>query len=197
MLLRANCAAGLGCKASSGKTPAAAPANVAGFTAQHSACFGKASSSTRNHHHVITPLLPSCPAPLMPQAAHSSAICRAVVAPAETEAGGAPFQRGSGWALHKFGGTCMAAAERIAGASKLMIDINPDAEGKVAVVSAMGSHPTSPLKPRYPSPKQHAGRPAFAGTMWLSIHLHARSGGAGSGGRNHNSSFLQAANASK
>jgi len=40
----------------------------------------------------------------------------------------------------------MAAAERIAGASKLMIDINPDAEGKVAVVSAMGSHPTSPLK---------------------------------------------------
>jgi hypothetical protein len=40
----------------------------------------------------------------------------------------------------------MAAAERIDAASKLMINIDAEATGKLAIVSAMGSHPTSPLK---------------------------------------------------
>lgn len=54
------------------------------------------------------------------------------------------FKRGAHWEVHKFGGTCMAAAERIRAAAELMI--KEPAEGKVVVVSAMGSHPSSPLK---------------------------------------------------
>lgn len=46
--------------------------------------------------------------------------------------------------MHKFGGTCVASAERIREAAQLVCsDI---AEQKVVVVSAMGSHPTSLIK---------------------------------------------------
>ena len=52
--------------------------------------------------------------------------------------------RGSQWQVHKFGGTCVASAERIREAAQLVCsDI---AEQKVVVVSAMGSHPTSLIK---------------------------------------------------
>jgi len=51
----------------------------------------------------------------------------------------------------------MAAAERIDGASRLMIDINPEVEGKLAIVSAMGSHPTSPLKVSVLGANTHIG----------------------------------------
>lgn len=46
--------------------------------------------------------------------------------------------------MHKFGGTCMATAQRIRDIAKLVI-ADPS-EGKVVVVSAMGSDPASPLK---------------------------------------------------
>ncbi len=54
------------------------------------------------------------------------------------------FVRGSHWQVHKFGGTCMAAAERIRAAAELIL--KEPGECKVVVVSAMGSHPTSPAK---------------------------------------------------
>jgi hypothetical protein len=53
------------------------------------------------------------------------------------------FSRGKHWSVHKFGGTCMANADRIKAVSQLML---ADASQKVVVVSAMGSHPTSPIK---------------------------------------------------
>jgi hypothetical protein len=53
------------------------------------------------------------------------------------------FKRGKHWHVHKFGGTCMANADRIKAVSQLMLD---DGTHKVVVVSAMGSHPTSPVK---------------------------------------------------
>ncbi|GMH34042.1 hypothetical protein BSKO_01876 [Bryopsis sp. KO-2023] len=52
--------------------------------------------------------------------------------------------RGPQWQVHKFGGTCMATPELITEAAKLVYD--DSAEKKVMVVSAMGSHATSPVK---------------------------------------------------
>ncbi len=46
--------------------------------------------------------------------------------------------------VHKFGGTCVAAAERISAAAKLILE--EPAQQKLVVVSAMGSHPSSPVK---------------------------------------------------
>ena len=46
--------------------------------------------------------------------------------------------------VHKFGGTCVAAAERIRDAAQLIVD--EAAQCKLVVVSAMGSHPSSPVK---------------------------------------------------
>lgn len=46
--------------------------------------------------------------------------------------------------MHKFGGTCMATPERIADVAKLMME-NQSARTMV-VVSALGSHPSSPVK---------------------------------------------------
>jgi hypothetical protein len=56
--------------------------------------------------------------------------------------------------VHKFGGTCVAAAERIEAICRYLIggaDGAPGAqegEQRVVVVSAMGSHPSSPVKVR-------------------------------------------------
>lgn len=58
--------------------------------------------------------------------------------------GDSSFNRGSHWQVHKFGGTCMATADRIRAAAELVI--KESGEGKVVVVSAMGSHPSSPVK---------------------------------------------------
>lgn len=46
--------------------------------------------------------------------------------------------------VHKFGGTCLAEAERIRAAAELIL-ADP-AQFKAVVVSAMGSHPSSPVK---------------------------------------------------
>ena len=46
--------------------------------------------------------------------------------------------------VHKFGGTCVAAAERISEVAQLIAE--DEAEQKLVVVSAMGSHPSSPVK---------------------------------------------------
>ena len=46
--------------------------------------------------------------------------------------------------MHKFGGTCVAAAERIKAAAQLIV--GEAAKQKLVVVSAMGSHPSSPVK---------------------------------------------------
>lgn len=46
--------------------------------------------------------------------------------------------------MHKFGGTCVSAAERIREAAQLIVD--EPAQCKLVVVSAMGSHPSSPVK---------------------------------------------------
>lgn len=53
--------------------------------------------------------------------------------------------------VHKFGGTCVANAERIENIAKYLVadaaaDSKSGSTAKVAVVSAMGSHPTSPVK---------------------------------------------------
>lgn len=54
--------------------------------------------------------------------------------------------RGAHWHVHKFGGTCMANADRIRAAAEVMVStVGPDASTCV-VVSAMGSHPSSPVK---------------------------------------------------
>ena len=52
--------------------------------------------------------------------------------------------RGPQWRVHKFGGTCMATAERIRQAAQLILD--EGSPNTVVIVSAMGSHPTSPTK---------------------------------------------------
>lgn len=52
--------------------------------------------------------------------------------------------RGAQWQIHKFGGTCVASADRIKEAAQLIC--NDMADQKVVVVSAMGSHPTSLVK---------------------------------------------------
>ena len=46
--------------------------------------------------------------------------------------------------VHKFGGTCLADAERIRAAAELIL-ADP-ADCKAVVVSAMGSHPLQPVK---------------------------------------------------
>jgi len=69
---------------------------------------------------------------------------QAVVMQSDRANTGDGFKRGSHWQVHKFGGTCMAAAERIKAVAELMIKENN--QGTVVVVSAMGSHPSSPLK---------------------------------------------------
>lgn len=68
---------------------------------------------------------------------------RAAIAEPTTDA---PTQcpRGPSWEVHKFGGTCLATPERIRDVAKLGIE--DPAENKILVVSAMGSHPTSPTK---------------------------------------------------
>ncbi|KAH7620331.1 putative Bifunctional aspartokinase/homoserine dehydrogenase 2, chloroplastic [Nannochloris sp. 'desiccata'] len=54
------------------------------------------------------------------------------------------WSRGGHWQVHKFGGTCVANAERIENIAKyLMAD---SCGSKVVVVSAMGSSPSSPVK---------------------------------------------------
>ncbi len=52
--------------------------------------------------------------------------------------------RHAGSQVHKFGGTCVAAAERIKAAAQLVVE--ESAVQKLVVVSAMGSHPSSPVK---------------------------------------------------
>lgn len=62
------------------------------------------------------------------------------------------FPRGAHWQVHKFGGTCVAAAERIEAICKYVVGGGDAAAGgqtaeqQVVVVSAMGSHPSSPVK---------------------------------------------------
>lgn len=54
--------------------------------------------------------------------------------------------------VHKFGGTCVAAAERIEAICKYLVEQAAGAaadEKQVVVVSAMGSHPSSPVKVRF------------------------------------------------
>lgn len=46
--------------------------------------------------------------------------------------------------VHKFGGTCVSAAERIAAAAEMIA--KEEAPQTMVVVSAMGSHPSSPIK---------------------------------------------------
>ncbi len=53
--------------------------------------------------------------------------------------------RGPQWKVHKFGGTCVATADRIEDIVQFL-HTEDTAEKKLAVVSAMGSHPTSPTK---------------------------------------------------
>lgn len=47
--------------------------------------------------------------------------------------------------VHKFGGTCVSAAERIASVAEYIVK-NAESSHNVVVVSAMGSHPSSPVK---------------------------------------------------
>lgn len=58
------------------------------------------------------------------------------------EATGA-FPRGAHWQVHKFGGTCVATSDRILESAKAMLAAG---DQRMVVVSAMGSHPSSPVK---------------------------------------------------
>ena len=53
------------------------------------------------------------------------------------------FPRGAQWEVHKFGGTCVASPDRIRDVATLMLKGD---QQRVMVVSAMGSHPSSPVK---------------------------------------------------
>lgn len=78
-----------------------------------------------------------------PCARSSPAVVRSALAEApSTSAEGC--NRGAHWQVHKFGGTCMASADRMQGAADLIIKSPGDQ--KVVVVSAMGSAPNSPIK---------------------------------------------------
>lgn len=68
---------------------------------------------------------------------------KAVLAESPVVASGDGCPRGSHWVINKFGGTCMASAERIKGVAELMVQQGGQ---NVIVVSAMGSAPTSPVK---------------------------------------------------
>ena len=58
--------------------------------------------------------------------------------------------------VHKFGGTCVATAERITDAAEHIIAVHREAgDQQMVVVSAMGSHPSSPLKVMH---SMHRGR---------------------------------------
>ncbi|KAI3427052.1 hypothetical protein D9Q98_006993 [Chlorella vulgaris] len=96
-------------------------------------------------------------APAQPQAPHRRGrslrhSVRAIVAQPPVLEAAATFPRGAHWQVHKFGGTCVAAAERIAAICEYLVgggDVAVGgvvAEQQVVVVSAMGSHPSSPLK---------------------------------------------------
>lgn len=77
----------------------------------------------------------------------SRSLCVKLNAAATAEVSSGSLQgcpRGAQWQVHKFGGTCMSTADRIRAAAKLVMD--DPAQSKVVVVSAMGSHPTSPVK---------------------------------------------------
>ncbi|KAJ9533496.1 hypothetical protein QJQ45_026558 [Haematococcus lacustris] len=108
----------------------------------------------RGHHLLRLPAnsgWPSTPCSLaawQPQARRSRRRCAALadslaLGPTSPSAE-ASLQRGCHWQVHKFGGTCMATAERVRSAAQYVI--GEEGSGKVVVVSAMGSHPTSPLK---------------------------------------------------
>jgi len=85
----------------------------------------------------------ACAAPEAQSAARLSAAARrrrhvapsAVASPAPSAASACP--RGEAWEVHKFGGTCVGSAERIAAAARLIIEL-PAAQ-KMVVVSAMGA----------------------------------------------------------
>lgn len=89
---------------------------------------------------ITTPAVHQCS---RKQSRRSAAVVKAVAVQAAQPAAGS-FQRGGHWEVHKFGGTCMSAAERIKAVSDLLI--KEPGDNKVVVVSAMGSHPSSPIK---------------------------------------------------
>ena len=88
----------------------------------------------------------------------SSPLIRLVASPAvsapsaSTAISTTPFPRGPHWEVHKFGGTCVSAAERIREAAAYILERHngrtADGGATAVVVSAMGSHPTSPVKVR-------------------------------------------------
>ena len=49
-----------------------------------------------------------------------------------------PVKRGSGWEVHKFGGTCVGSSERISGCCDLLIESSKKGVKTFGVVSAMG-----------------------------------------------------------
>ena len=62
----------------------------------------------------------------------------AVAEPAPAPAGSGGVDRGSGYEVHKFGGTCVGSAERISGCCDLLIDSAKGGVKTFGIVSAMG-----------------------------------------------------------
>ena len=62
----------------------------------------------------------------------------AVAEPAPAPAGSGGVDRGSGYEVHKFGGTCVGSAERISGCCDLLIDSAKSGVKTFGIVSAMG-----------------------------------------------------------
>ncbi|KFM28466.1 Bifunctional aspartokinase/homoserine dehydrogenase, chloroplastic [Auxenochlorella protothecoides] len=103
----------------------------------------------------VTPgSLPFRPAHTRPGQSHASrpVTCQgASTAPARTglatpDDSPTHFPRGKHWQVHKFGGTCLATPERIDAVCRYLTSPEAAGERRLAVLSAMGSHPSSPVK---------------------------------------------------
>lgn len=81
--------------------------------------------------------------PVRPTRAAKPLTIRAAVAEPPVLEKEVTFPRGAQWEVHKFGGTCVASPDRIRDVAQLML--KGDSQ-RVMVVSAMGSHPSSPVK---------------------------------------------------
>jgi aspartokinase/homoserine dehydrogenase 1 len=108
-------------------------------------------ATVQGRHGVQRAAVPAAGAPSSASAPRRRcSLARAVSTPAEAASSsvGQPGDglRGAHWQVHKFGGTCMANADRIRAAAELMAaSVGPTASTCV-VVSAMGNAPSSPLK---------------------------------------------------
>ena len=77
------------------------------------------------------------PPPRLARVVDPAVRAAAVAEPASAPAGGG-VERGSGFEVHKFGGTCVGSSERISGCCDLLIESAKSGVKTFGIVSAMG-----------------------------------------------------------